>query len=242
MSWKQIARTCTAVLALAGPAAACSAQSGSSVAEGPNRLSAQERQEGWRLLFDGETTNGWRGYNRPDMPAGWQAVEGSLVRVASGGDIITTEQFANFELVLDWKVGPAGNSGVFYRAVETSDPIYFSAPEMQVLDDDGHRDGLTQLTAAGSNYALHPAPAGVVRPAGEWNSARIVVNGNHVEHWLNGRKIIEYELGSEDWQRRVAASKFNEWPNYGKAARGHIGLQDHGDRVEFRNIRIRVLP
>ena len=199
-------------------------------------------QEGWRPLFDGTSTAGWRGYNMDHMPDGWQVVDGALTRVAAAGDIITTEQFENFELELEWMVRPAGNSGIFYRAVETPDPIYYSAPEMQVLDDAGHQDGLSRLTAAGSNYGLHPAPEGVVKPAGEWNRARIVVNGNHVEHWLNGQKIVEYELGSDDWKQRVAASKFNEWPNYGKATRGHIGLQDHGDWVAFRNIRIRVLP
>jgi hypothetical protein len=203
---------------------------------------AQATQDGWRMLFDGTTTNGWRGYNRPDMPAGWQAVDGALTRTAQAGDIITTEQFANFELELEWMLRAGGNSGVFYRAVETSDPIYYSAPEMQVLDDEAHRDGGSPLTSAGANYGLHPAPPGVVKPVGEWNAVRLVVNGNHVEHWLNGQKIVEYELGSDEWKQLVANSKFNEWPAYGKAERGHIGLQDHGDWVAFRNIRIRVLP
>lgn len=207
-----------------------------------NELTTQERQDGWRLLFDGTTTAGWRGYGRSDMPAGWQAQDGLLVRVAQAGDIVTTEQFESFELALDWRVGPGGNSGVLFRVVESDDPIYYSGPEVQILDDAGHADGGAPLTSAGSNYALHPAPRGVVRPAGEWNSARLLVNGTHVEHWLNGRKIVEYELGSDDWKQRVASSKFSAWPAYGQAARGHIGLQDHGDRVEFRNIRVRVLP
>ena len=207
-----------------------------------NSLTPEEVQQGWQLLFDGRTTGGWRGYNRSDMPDGWQVVDGALTRVAEAGDIITTEQYGNFELALEWQVGPAGNSGVFYRAIESDDPIYYSAPEMQVLDDAGHVDGGSRLTAAGANYGLHPAPEGVVKPAGEWNSVRVVVNGNHVEHWLNGQKIVEYELGSDDWKQRVANSKFVEWPAYGTAERGHIGLQDHGDWVAFRNIRIRVLP
>lgn len=205
-------------------------------------LSAAARQDVWRPLFDGTTTAGWRGYNRADMPQGWEVVDGALTRTGAGGDIITTEQFANFELSLEWMIAEGGNSGVFYRAVESSDPIYFSAPEMQVLDDARHPDGAARITAAGSNFALHAASAGVVKPAGEWNAARVVVNGSHVEHWLNGTKVVEYELGSDDWKRRVAESKFSEWPAYGKATRGHIGLQDHGDRVAFRNIMIRVLP
>lgn len=207
-----------------------------------NALTPEEVQQGWQLLFDGSTTGGWRGYNRTDMPDGWQAVDGALTRVAEAGDIITMEQYGDFELALDWLVRPRGNSGVFYRALESDDPIYYSAPEMQVLDDAGHADGGSRLTAAGANYGLHPAPEGVVRPAGEWNSVRLIVNGNHVEHWLNGQKIVEYELGSDDWKQRVANSKFVEWPAYGTAARGHIGLQDHGDWVAFRNIRIRELP
>jgi hypothetical protein len=208
----------------------------------PNVLTEAERAAGWRLLFDGRTTAGWRGYMRPDMPAGWQVVDGALTRVGPGGDIITVEQFRNFELALEWKVAPGGNSGIFYRAIEGPAAIYRSAPEMQVLDDAAHRDGLSRLTAAGSNYGLHPAPEGVVKPAGEWNAVRIVVRGDHVEHWLNGIKVVEYQLGSPEWKALVAASKFAQWPEYGRAPRGHIGLQDHGDPVAYRSIKILVLP
>ena len=197
----------------------------------------------WRALFDGKTTTGWRGFRQPSISSGWQVVDGALVRVASGaGDIITDEQFRNFELELEWKASEGGNSGIFYRVTEQADTIWKGAPEMQVLDDARHADGVSDLTSAGSNYALYPAPRGVVRPAGQWNAVRIVVNGDHVEHWLNGTKLFEYELGSEDWKDRVAKSKFSAMPLYGTAKQGHIGLQDHGDRVAFRNIRIRVLP
>jgi hypothetical protein len=113
---------------------------------------------------------------------------------------------------------------------------------MQVLDDAGHPDGKSPLTSAGADYALYPAPLGVVRPAGEWNDVGLIVRGNHVEHWLNGTKVVDYELGSPDWEQRVKASKFAEWPTYGRAASGHIALQDHGDWVAYRNIKIRVLP
>ncbi len=212
------------------------------VQNGPNRLTAAEQAAGWRLLFDGRTTEGWRGYGADSMPAGWQVVEGALTRVAPAGDIITRETFRNFELTADWMVPPRGNSGIFYRAALGSEAIYYSAPEYQVLDDAGHRDGRTLLTSAGSVYGLYPAIPGVVRPAGEWNSARILVNGTQVEHWLNGRQLAAYELGSADWRQKVAASKFAQWPEYGKAAEGHIGLQDHGDRVAFRNLKIRILP
>lgn len=198
---------------------------------------------GWRPLFDGKTTNGWRNFRKPTISPGWQVIDGSLVRADSAaGDIITLDKFKNFELEVDWKVNAKGNSGIFYRATEEADTIWKAAPEMQVLDDAGHENGKDPLTSAGSNYGLYPAPRGVVHPAGEWNHARILVNGNHVEHWLNGTKLLEYELGSPDWKGRVAKAKFHEWPLYGTATEGHIGLQDHGDHVEFRNIRIRVLP
>lgn len=208
-----------------------------------NTLTDAERAAGWRLLFDGRRADQWRGYGRPDMPRGWQVEDGTLA-LASGGegrDIITREQFSDFELALEWKIEPGGNSGIFYRAAEGEDWIYQSAPEMQVLDDERHSDGQSPLTSAGSNFGLHPAPRGVVRPAGEWNAVRILVRGSHVEHWLNGVKVVEYELGSGAWARRVAESKFAQWPRYGKAVRGHIGLQDHGNRVWFRNIKVREI-
>lgn len=204
-------------------------------------LTANERAAGWRLLFDGQTTSGWRGYRQDAAPAGWQVVDGELVRTGGGGDLITVDQFGDFELALDWKVGPGGNSGVFYRIVETAEQTYHTGIEMQVLDDERHADGRSRLTSAGALYGLYPAPAGIVNPAGEWNSARILVRGNHVEHWLNGRKIVDAEMWSDDWNTRLAASKFTQWPGFAKSARGHIGLQDHGDRVWFRNIKIREL-
>ena len=204
-------------------------------------LTSAERAEGWRPLFDGRTTEGWRGYKQQTAPAGWQAVDGELTRVDAGGDIITSEQFGDFELALEWKVGPAGNSGVFYRVTEEGDQSYHTGIEMQVLDDSGHIDGQSPLTSAGALYGLYPAERGVVKPAGEWNSARVLVRGNHVEHWLNGQKLVDAEMWSEDWNTRLAASKFTEWPGYARATRGHIGLQDHGDRVSFRNIKVREL-
>jgi hypothetical protein len=175
------------------------------------------------------------------MPTGWSVESGLLTRTGPGGDIITEQQFGDFELYLEWLVGPGGNSGVLVRAVEGQEEVYHGAPEMQILDDAGHPDGRSPLTSAGSNYGLHGAPRGIVKSAGEWNSSRIVVVNNQVEHWLNGDKVVEYELGSADWLRRVANSKFAQWPAYGRASRGHIGIQDHGDRVSFRNLKVREL-
>ena len=211
-------------------------------AQAPNTLTSAERAAGWRLLFDGKTTAGWRGFKMDSLPSGWQVVNGALTRVAAAGDIVTREQFRDFELSLEWNVAPGGNSGIFYRASEDGDAIYWTAPEMQVLDDARHPDGKSRLTAAGSAFGLYPAPAGVVKPAGEWNRVRLVVRGQHVEHWLNGVKVVEYELSSPDWEARVKASKFAPHPRYGRNAQGYIGLQDHGDRVAYRDIKIRVLP
>jgi hypothetical protein len=139
-------------------------------------------------------------------------------------------------------VGKAGNSGIFYRVDERAEIIWHHAPEYQVLDNAGHRDGKSPLTSAGSCYAVYPPARDVTRPAGEWNATRILSRGNHVEHWLNGTKVAEFEIGSEEWNARVAASKFKQYPEFGKARRGRIGLQDHGDVVSYRNIRIRPLP
>ena len=211
-------------------------------ATGHNVLSPAEVQAGWELLFDGESLDGWREFKKDGPSEGWAAMDGTLARLGSGGDLITVEQYANFELALEWKLEAGGNSGIFYRVTEDVDRAFESAPEMQVLDDVGHADAMSRLTAAGSNYALHPSPEGIVRPIGEWNAVLIVVNGAHVEHWLNGTRVVEYELWSPEWEALVAASKFAEWPPYGRAEVGHIGLQDHGDRAFFRNIKIKTLP
>jgi len=163
--------------------------------------------------------------------------------MADGADHPTANAagYADFELEIEWKIAPGGNSGIFYRATEGTDVIYENAPEMQVLDNQGHRDGRNPLTSAGANFALDAPARDVAKPAGEWNAARLVVVGPHVEHWLNGVKLLEYELWSPEWTARVKASKFAQWPAYGLATRGHIGLQEHGDVVSFRRIRIREL-
>src|SRR5256885_3771342 len=198
---RSAALAATAVLALL-PAVvpALSAQS-------PNTLSPAERAAGWRLLFDGKTTAGWRGFKMDSMPAGWQVVDGALTRAAAAGDIVTREQSRDFEPSLEWSVAPGGNSGIFYRASEDDEAIYWTAPEMQVLDDARHPDGKSRLTAAGSNFGLYPAPAGVVKPAGEWNRVRLVARGHHVEHWLNGVKVVAYELLSPDWRSEEHTSE-----------------------------------
>jgi hypothetical protein len=207
----------------------------------PNTLTPAERAAGWTLLFDGRTPRGWRGYMKKGVPAGWEVEDGTLTRAAKAGDIITDKQYRDFELTLEWKISEGGNSGIMYRVAEGAEATYETGPEMQVLDDARHPDGQNRLTSAGSDYGLYAAPAGVVRPAGEWNQVRILVKGHHVEHWLNGTKVVEYELESPDWEAKVAASKFRQWPGYGRAPKGHIALQDHGDRVWYRSIKIREI-
>lgn len=190
-----------------------------------------------------QVAEAWRGYRSDALPGGWRfdAASGELTRESGPGDIITRRQFGDFELELEWKVGPRGNSGVFYRATEGTRRIYENAPEMQILDNTGHFDGRNTLTSAGANYALDAAVRDVTKPVGEWNHARIIARGARVEHWLNGVKVVEYEMWSDAWKAKVAASKFREWPAYGWADYGHIGLQDHGDVVSFRGMRIREL-
>ena len=235
-------RSCAIAVTLALAAGTTRAQN-TMTATPPNILSSEELAQGFRLLFDGTTTNGWRGYRSPTMPAGWQAVNGALTRVSRTTDIITVDEYENFEVRLSWRIPPGGNSGIMYHVTEEGAETYTSGPEMQVLDDSGHADGRNRLTAAGSDFALYAAPAGVVRRAGAWNDVRIIVNGAHVEHWLNGVKVVEYELWSDEWRRLVQASKFAQWPEYGMAHRGHIALQgDHDGAVAYRSIRIRALP
>ena len=207
-----------------------------------NPVIAAVPADDWQNLLDATDLSQWRGYQQTDTPPGWQLRDGLLTRVAAAGDLITQAEFADFELELEWRVAAGGNSGVFFHATEAHPYIFMSAPEMQILDDAEHIDGRNPLTSAGSNYALHAAPRGIVRVAGQWNQARLRVAGGHVQHWLNGVKIVDYQLGSDSWLALVAASKFSAWPAYGKAGSGHIGLQDHGDEVAFRNIRIRRLP
>jgi len=197
----------------------------------------------WRALLEADSAPDWRGWKEPGLPAGWHVAGGVLSKDGAVDDLVTNESFGKFELELEWKIGKAGNSGIFYRGTREYDHIYWSAPEYQLLDDANTGDGKSPLTAAGSDYALYGVPPGVALPFDQWNRTRLVVQGNHVEHWLNGVKVVEYEIGSADWKKRVAASKFAKYPNYGLATKGLIGIQgDHPGALTVRNIRIRELP
>ncbi len=207
------------------------------------QVGAQEAEEGFEPLVVGDDLSAWRGFRMDHVPAGWQASEGviNFVPGGEGGTIITRDTYTDFDLRLEWRVSTGGNSGIFFGVSEETRRAYESGPEMQVLDDDGHPDGGSALTSAGSNYGLHAPTEDTALPAGEWNAVRIVRVGQNVEHWMNGVKVVGYELGSPDWLELVAGSKFTEWPEYGTVVDGHIGLQDHGDPVAFRNVRIRRL-
>ncbi len=213
------------------------------VAQGAiNTLTAAQKKDGWRLLFDGRTTAGFRGYKTDTVPAAWHVIEGVLTKTVGTGDIVTKEVFQDFALQFDWKLATGGNSGVFYRANEEFDHIYWTGPEFQLLDDANAPDGKNRLTSAGSAYGLYAAPAGIVKPADQWNTSQIVVKGNHVEHWMNGQKLLEYELLSLDWEAKVKASKFGVWPKYGRLPKGMIGFQgDHNGALSLRNIMIREI-
>lgn len=201
------------------------------------------RSMAWRPLFDGTSLDAWRGYDSDAVPAGWRIVDGMITKTGGVEDLMTKEQFGNFELELQWEIGDRGNSGIFYRATKDYDHIYWSGPEYQLEDNIGAADNKSADRWTGADYALYPAAGGQVPTANKWNTTRIVVNGAHVEHWLNGKKVVEYELWSPDWKARVAASKFNQWPKYGMAHRGYIGIQgDHPGVLSLRNIRIRELP
>ena len=226
----------------------------------PNTLTESEKAAGWRLLWDGKGTEGWRSVKSEAFPTRkWEIAEGVLtVRAASdplsvgGGSIITRERFTSFELVADFKLAPGANSGIKYLVQSNLDPENQTGAgpsvgcEFQLLDDDRHADaklGRDGNRTLGSLYDLIPPAANKQpNPVGEWNTARIRVQGPHVEHWLNGQKVLEYERGSAAFRAAVAQSKFKNIPHFGEWPEGHILLQEHGDQVHFRSIKLRVLP
>ncbi|MCS7018577.1 MAG: DUF1080 domain-containing protein [Cytophagales bacterium] len=193
---------------------------------------------------DLSSLNAWRNFKSDSIKPQWQPDgKGFMLSAGGGGDIITKNQYDNFELQLEWKISPKGNSGIFFHVVENDalQYVWQSGPEMQILDNEGHPDGKIQTHRAGDNYDLHACSTETVKPVGQWNKVKLLVNRGKVEHWLNGVKVVEYQLGSPEWEERYKKSKFKDMPFYGKAGKGHIALQDHGNIVWFRNIRIRSL-
>ena len=232
-----------------------------------NTLSEKEKEEGWRLLFDGETTDGWHTYNKPDtLGRKWKAQDGALVfegrsrfefyvagrkielgptdKAGDGGeDIVFDEPFENFELKLDWWISEAGNNGIFYTVQEDEayDEIWKTSPEMQVMDNLKHKDGLINKHRAGDLYDLIPADPIRVKPQGEWNRVKIVKNEGKIEHWLNGTKVLEYDVNSPEWKDMISKSKFSSLTDFATAGPGKIGFQDHDNEVRYKNIKIKIL-
>lgn len=217
-----------------------------------NVLTAAQKKAGWHLLFDGKTTRGWRNYQAKETGSAWTVIDGTLHldpsvkdgwQTAGGGDIITDEIYENYELYLEWKLAPGGNSGLIYGVVENPDYqyVWHSGPEYQMLDNPAHQDGAIKTHRAGDLYDLKSSRFVAVNAGGEWNRTRLIVNRGRVEHWLNGYKVVEYDQRLPAWEKMIAQSKFNELPGFGKSSRGHLALQDHGDPVWFKNIRIRKL-
>jgi hypothetical protein len=207
-----------------------------------NTLTAQEKKDGFVLLFNGKDTDGWRIYKQKDVK-GWEVIDGVLTRTTGGaGDLITRDQYANYELVLDWRIGQQGNSGIIYRCDESGKTPWQSGPEYQLCDNAIEPDpSPTGLHSVGSCYDLYPPTTDATKPVGEWNTTRILIDGNHVEHWLNGKKVVSYEFNSDDFNARVAKSKFKVYPQWGQHPKGHLALQDHGHKIEFRNMKLRPI-
>jgi len=218
-----------------------------------NTLTASDKEAGYTLLFDGKDVSQWRGYNKEGFPERGCKIENGEIsceysgtdEAGYGGDIITKKKYKDFDLKVDFAIVDTSNSGIFYLVQEIPEtPIYHSAAEYQILDDETYKVTYPDLTLAqctGANYGLHPQKVNYSTPIGEWNTARIVKQGNDVKHFLNDSLVVAYTLHSEDWEQRRLASKFVEWPSYATVDVGHIGLQDHGHLVRFRNVKVREL-
>lgn len=210
-----------------------------------NILSEKEKKEGWRLLFNGKNLDGWRTFQGREI-TGWKVIDGVLnnsgIGSDHGGDIVTREKFQNFELELEWKIAPQSNSGIFYHVNEKiGTAIYESGPEYQLIDDKGWPERLREDQYSGANYGMHAPKNAIVKDVNDWNQARIVVDGAHVQHYLNGVKVVDYYLWDDEWKQLKENGKWKDYPYYGMALKGPIGLQDHGGLAQFRNIKIKVI-
>jgi len=210
-----------------------------------NKLSKEEKKAGWELIFNGKNLDGWKTFQGGEV-AGWKVIDGVLnnsgIGSDHGGDIITLKQYQNFEIYLEWKIGPQSNSGVFIRVLEgDTKKIYETGPEYQLLDDKGWKKKISDSQYSGANYAMHAPVGAEVKPIDQWNTTRIVVNGSKVQHFLNEKKVVEYELWTEEWKDLKSKGKWKDKPLYGMSEKGHIGLQDHGGLTQFRNLKVREL-
>jgi len=214
-----------------------------------NELSEQEKSEGWELLFNGENLDNWRAYNAEGTGT-WMVEDGLLAASGTGSDstgyIITEKQYENFDLKFEWKIAPEGNSGVLYHVIESEKfpTPYLTGPEYQLVDDIGFPSELEEWQKTGADYAMYTPDNTIknLKPVGEWNSSRIVFDNGHVEHWLNGEKILEFEAWTDEWFELKNSGKWEFAPEYGLSSTGHISLQDHGSKIWFRNMKIKELP
>jgi cytochrome c len=219
-----------------------------------NTLTAEEKAAGWILLFDGKTTKGWRNYNKQTIGERWKVADGVLYldvsnknadgfQVGGGGDIITEAEYENYELRIEWKIAKCGNSGIIYHIHEDAQIRYpwQTGLEYQLIDDTCHPDAKFEKRRASSLYDLVMAVPVVVKPAEEWNKTRLVCKGDQVEHWLNNKKVVSVTMGSPEWKQMLPNSKWKDHPKFGTFRKGNIGLQDHGDGISFRNIKLRKL-
>jgi|SaaInlStandDraft_1057018.scaffolds.fasta_scaffold110179_1 hypothetical protein len=203
-----------------------------------NSLSSKEKSAGWQLLFNGESFSGWRNFKGEGVKPGWQVENGTMHHVKGGGDILFDKVYSDFELKLQWKISEAGNSGIFTRVSEDLKKPWMTGVEMQVLDNEKHGNGKNPLTCAGSAYALIAAPKGVSRKVGEWQDVRIVVKGSSYQFFLNGMQTAAFDVDSAEWKALIAKSKFNKMPHFGTKKKGFVCLQDHNDKVWYRNIKV----
>ena len=208
-------------------------------------LTPEQEAEGWKLLFDGKTLDGWTFFKEHENNS-WEVANGTLhckpfEEADKRADLRTDDEYTNFELAFEWKISPQGNSGVMFHVTEEFDEPYFSGPEYQLLDDNGYPGEVKEVNFTGGNYDMHAPVNKKLNPVGEWNTSRILVSGDHVEHWLNGEKVVEYEIGSDDWKKRRAGSKWKDVSGYAASPKGYIDLQDHSHEVWFKNIMVKEL-
>lgn len=229
-----------------GMALVVAASAGTAAAQELNTLSKKEKKQGWTLLFDGETTNGWHTYLKDEAGAAWTVSEGALAfdpEAGEGGDLVTDGEYENYELSLEWKISEGGNSGIIFNVHEDPEygATYVTGPEMQVLDNEKAHDNKEDDHLAGSLYDMVAVGRDVANPAGEWNQARLRLKDAQLTLWLNGTKTADVAIDSEEWKELLAASKFKDWEHFATYLKGRIALQDHGNKVWYRNIKIREL-
>jgi len=207
-----------------------------------NFLSAEEKSQGWHLLFNGEDMSQWRNFKKPTIGKQWQVIDGEIrLTSAGGGDLLTKQTYQNFELMLEWKISEAGNSGIFILADELGEYIYSHAIEVQILDNERHSDNKVASHLSGSIYDMIASPATSHKSAGQWNQLYIVFNKMHLKVWQNEILAIDVKVRDAEWNKALQQSKFSSWPGFARSDVGHIGLQDHSDPVAFKNIKIKTL-